>query len=102
MLPYFIGEEESMRLYPTTLTVTEPLPVASVAAFATLFEYISADEGERNGAGTQGAEKIRALIAAIPDHQSWDTLIPTLFGVSRRDFEAGWNAFLAERYGIAQ
>lgn len=102
-LPHFVGQEEQLLRAETSTSVTDPpLSVASVVVFATLFEYIrTQEEFGANGTGTQGAEKVHAFIVAIPAHQSWETLIPALFGVSRRDFEAGWNSFLSERYGIA-
>jgi hypothetical protein len=103
MLPTFVGKQDitTITAYPGP-----SLPYDSVVVFATLFEYISTYEGELKGAGTKGAdssgaERVRAFIDAIPHYQNWETLIPAIFGVSRRDFEAGWNAFLQERYAIA-
>ena len=38
------------------------------------------------------------LLAALGEHTSWQTLIPAIFDVSAAEFEAGWQAYLAERY----
>jgi hypothetical protein len=47
-----------------------------------------------------GPERIPLLIARIDKHGSWETLIPAVFGVSMAEFEAGWQDYLAERYGV--
>lgn len=86
-LPPLIGT--SMYLQdPKELLTT--LPPAGVA-LATIFEY---------AATTFGAERLPMLLAALPQHGGWDTLIPAVFGLSLEEFESGWRAFLEERYGI--
>lgn len=94
---------EGMDSPSTVLSTTEqPLPSTAIVAFATLFEYVSASYGaEGSGTEKSGAAEVRALMAAIPTYESWETLIPALFARSKGDFEAGWNAFLAEEYGLA-
>jgi hypothetical protein len=112
MLPSFVTREESQYTEESSGAVGSTLHYASVVMYATLFEYISMREGieenraEENSTEAKSAETIRAqrvaaLIAAIPNHTNWDSLIRALYGEPQRDFEAGWNAFLAERYGIA-
>ncbi|MFQ5857748.1 MAG: hypothetical protein ACE5LU_19250 [Anaerolineae bacterium] len=47
---------------------------------------------------TYGPEMLRALVRGLGEHETWDTLIPAVFDVSARDFEAGWQAYLVARY----
>jgi hypothetical protein len=61
-------------------------------ALATLAEYAVA---------TYGRERLPALVAGLGQYESWETLIPTVYGVSAAEFEAGWRAYLAEQYGIS-
>jgi hypothetical protein len=60
-------------------------------ALATLIEYAVA---------TYGREHLPVLVASLGQHNSWDTLIPAVFGVSAAEFEAGWQEYLATQYGI--
>jgi hypothetical protein len=69
----------------------EPGPY--VIVLATVFEYV---------ASTYGSDQVPLLLAAIPEHQRAETLIPAVFGVSVEEFTAGWRAFLAEEYAITQ
>jgi hypothetical protein len=65
-------------------------PTKTVGA-ETVIEYIVA---------TYGRDHLPHLIAALGDHASWKTLIPAVFGVSAREFEAGWQTYLAMHYGV--
>lgn len=56
-------------------------------AMALLFEYAAACYGE---------EKLPVLLGALAQHESWDTLIPAVYGVSMEEFEEGWRAWRAE------
>jgi hypothetical protein len=69
-----------------------PHPAAAVA-LATVLEY---------AAETYGPERIPLLLAALNQHARAETLIPAVFGVSAIDFEAGWQAYLAEQYGVSE
>jgi hypothetical protein len=60
-------------------------------ALATLIEYVVT---------TYGREQLPALLAALGQHESWETLIPAIYGVSAIEFEAGWQAYLAAHYGL--
>ncbi len=52
-------------------------------------------------AETHWRAKIPALLAALQTHDSWQTLIPAVFNVSvAAEFEAGWQEWLAESYGL--
>jgi hypothetical protein len=68
-----------------------PKPPPAGVALATIFEYT---------ATTFGADRIPVLLATLPHHERWETLIPAVFGLSPDEFESGWHAFLAERYDI--
>ena len=75
--------------------LAEPLfftdhPGQSVA-LATLIEY---------GVATYGRESLPGLLAALSEADGWETLLPAVFGVSATEFEAGWQAYLADQYSI--
>jgi hypothetical protein len=55
-------------------------------ALATLSEYAVA---------TYGRERLPVLVASLGQQNSWETLLPAVFGVSVAEFEAGWQAYLA-------
>jgi hypothetical protein len=58
---------------------------------ATLIEYAVA---------TYGREHLAALMAGLGQYESWDTLLPGVFGVSAAEFEAGWQAYLTAHYDV--
>jgi hypothetical protein len=60
-------------------------------ALATLIEYAAA---------RYGRERLPALVAGLGHYESWDTLLPAVYGVSPTDFEAGWQAYLKAHYGV--
>jgi hypothetical protein len=69
-----------------------PIKAASrVVALETVIEYIVA---------IYGRDHLPRLIAALPAHTSWHTLVPAVFGVSADEFETGWQVYLATHYGI--
>lgn len=61
-------------------------------ALATLIAYAVA---------TYGRETLPVLVAGLGQHESWETLIPAVYGVSAIEFEAGWQAYLATQYGVS-
>lgn len=61
-------------------------------ALVTLIDYAVA---------AYGRERLPVLMASLGQHESWETLLPAVYGVSAADFEAGWQADLAARYGIS-
>jgi hypothetical protein len=65
----------------------------STVAIETIIEYVAA---------TYGRDHLPRLLAALGEHASWQTLIPAVFAVSARDFEAGWQEYLATHYGIGE
>jgi hypothetical protein len=60
-------------------------------ALATLIEYAVA---------TYGRDRLPVLVAGLGQYDSWDTLLPAVFGVSAAEFEAGWQVFLATHHGV--
>jgi hypothetical protein len=64
---------------------------AQAVALATVMEYAAAAYGQ---------ERISLLVEEAGDYETWATLIPAVFGVSVEQFEAGWQAYLGEQYGI--
>jgi hypothetical protein len=113
-----VNAEEKIQSwrYPYPPPLEEPLPVradapsndqdnttwhtrlrlnalAAPIALGTVVEYATI---------TYGSERLPMLLAALPHHESWKTLLPTVFGVSLTEFEKGWRGFLADHYGISQ
>ncbi|MEZ4867517.1 MAG: hypothetical protein R3C14_39690 [Caldilineaceae bacterium] len=60
-------------------------------ALSTVIEYIVA---------TYGHDALPALLGSIGRYNSWDTLVPAVFGVSVADFEQGWQSYLKKHYGV--
>jgi hypothetical protein len=58
-------------------------------ALATLIEYAVA---------TYGRDRLPILVAGLGQYDSWDTLLPAVYGVSPTEFEAGWQAYLTTHY----
>lgn len=76
----------------TTVDLTDPGLHISPTAFATaepLIEFILA---------TYGYAKVPALLNAFATHESWETLIPSVFGISAGEFQENWHAYLKQTY----
>lgn len=84
-----IGPEDLSLIHNKFL----PEPGSDAIVLATVFEYVTA---------TYDQEMIPRLLAAIPEHEQAETLIPAVFGVPLADFAQGWRAFLMERYALEQ
>ena len=63
-------------------------PGVAAVGLATLYEYVGS---------TYGVERIPLLLAALPEHERAETLIPAVFALSLADFDQGWQTFMAER-----
>jgi hypothetical protein len=61
-------------------------------ALATLIDY---------AVTTYGHERLPVLVAGLGQYDTWETLLPAVFDVSPATFEAGWQAYLAARYGVS-
>ena len=75
---------------PDALHRVIPHPGQTVA-LATLIEYAVA---------AYGREQLPMLVTSLRQYDSWETLIPAVYGVSVAEFEAGWQAYLAAHYGV--
>jgi hypothetical protein len=64
-----------------------------VVVLATLIEYAVA---------TYGHERLSTLMAGMGHYDTWDTLLPAVYGVSPAEFEAGWQVYLASQYGVGR
>ena len=45
-----------------------------------------------------GATQLTVLLNALPQHEGWETLAPTLFNLSADEFEQAWHEYLAAQY----
>jgi hypothetical protein len=75
---------------PPTYEQSHP---AKAVALATVLEYAAA---------SYGPARIPVLIDEAGRQEGWATLIPAVFGVSADEFEAGWQAYLTEHYGVSE
>lgn len=66
--------------------------LSQTVAVATLIEYAVA---------TYGHERLPALVAGLGQYDSWELLLPAVFGVSATEFEVGWQAYLTVHYGLS-
>jgi hypothetical protein len=69
----------------------EPEPTATALVLATMLEYV---------ASTYGVGYVPLLLAAVPEHEAAETLIPAVLGVPLAEFESGWRDFLQKEYDI--
>ena len=65
-------------------------PRGQSIALATLIDYAVI---------TYGREHLPVLVASLSRYESWETLLPSVYGVSATEFEAGWQHYLGTRYG---
>lgn len=66
-------------------------PRGQVIAWATLIDYAVA---------TYGRERLPLLVAGLGQYESWETLLPAVYGVSVTEFEAGWQRYLVTHDGL--
>lgn len=74
---------------PSTSSVPHP---GQTVILTTLIDYAVA---------TYGHERLPLLVTGLGQYKSWETLIPAVYGVSAREFEQGWQAYLAAQYGVS-
>jgi hypothetical protein len=94
-LAYLANSDPPERL-DQLLMADPPLTVSEVSwmnvlAFETLLDYVVA---------AYGRDALPALVDGFRHYEKWDALIPEVFDVSAKAFEAGWQAYLAEHYGM--
>jgi hypothetical protein len=78
----YMGSSDSNQVHHPGQTV----------ALATLIEYAVA---------TYGRERLPMLMAGLGQYESWETLLPAVFGVSAAEFEAGWQMYLTAHYTVS-
>ena len=79
--------------YEETSSVTDIVSYpGQTVVLATMVEYAVV---------TYGRERLPTLVAGLGQYESWETLIPAVYGVSPTEFEAGWQVYLAAHYGVA-
>lgn len=70
----------------------QQLILAERVQLTTVFDY---------AATTYGRQSLAKLIANAVSYSTWETLIPTSFGVPESVFETGWQAHLRNYYGVS-
>ncbi len=83
----------SSATYLEVAETDQVIYATQMVALATLLEY---------AVTTYGRERLPALVAGLGHYDTWDTLLPAVYGVSAAEFEAGWQAYLAAHYGIIE
>jgi hypothetical protein len=63
--------------------------LSQIVASSTLIDY---------AVDTYGKEQLPLLLNVLDTETGWETLIPTVFGVSANEFEAGWQVYLEDQY----
>ena len=79
---------------PTAGTYTEPFVEGAsqrgqTVMLSTLIEY---------AVTTYGRERLPILVRNLRQYNSWETLLPAVYGVPAAEFEAGWVEYLAAYY----
>jgi hypothetical protein len=64
--------------------------IGEAIALSTVIEY---------SVGVYGAESLPALLEGLNRYETWDLLVPAVYGVSPAEFEAGWQEYIAAHYG---
>jgi hypothetical protein len=80
---------EEYAFPPSAIVTSNPPHEGDAVALATLIDC---------AVTAYGRERLPALIAGLGQHESWDALIPAVFGISAAEFEASWQVFLATHY----
>ena len=92
-LPLHVSVPVFMQSEGTWEPRQSPEVPAAEIALATVVEY---------AATTFGPDRLPVLLAALSQHEEWETVLQTTFGLSLAEFDSGWRTFLAERYGISR
>ena len=78
--PLFYGEQLNFAGCPTVIW-------GESSVLETVIDY---------AVTTYGRESVPALVVAAGEHDSWERLVPAVYGVPFEEFEAGWRQHLAE------
>ena len=92
-LPLHVSVPVFMQSEGTWEPRQSPEVPAAEIALATVVEY---------AATTFGPDRLPVLLAALSQHEEWEAVLQTTFGLSLAEFDSGWRTFLAERYGISR
>lgn len=76
---------------PFAQETNNPYYYSETVVIATLIEY---------AVKVYGVEHLPVLLAGLPQYDTWETLIPAVYGVSPSEFEQGWRTFMAKEYGM--
>jgi hypothetical protein len=82
--PVYLDEEADWK----GRTRAERHPGQAIA-LATIVEFAVA---------TYGRERLPEFVAALGQHDNWETFIPAVYGVSVAEFEHGWQTYLSMYY----
>jgi hypothetical protein len=80
---------EEYAFPPSAIVTINPPHEGDAVALATLVDY---------AVTAYGRERLPALVAGLGQYESWDALIPAVFGVSTTEFETGWQAHIDMYY----
>jgi len=47
-----------------------------------------------------GYDQLPVLLASLAQHDTWETLLRAVYGVSTSEFEEGWQEYLVKEYGV--
>lgn len=47
-----------------------------------------------------GYDQLPMLLASLAQHDTWETLLRAVYGVSTSEFEEGWQEYLVKEYGV--
>lgn len=62
------------------------------------WQYVASELLIEYAIETYGQDSLRSLLRGFSQYESWDELIPQIFGLPAVEFEAGFNQFLNNRY----
>lgn len=65
-----------------------------------IWRYVASESVVDYAVRTYGRARLPDLMEAFLTHDSWDTIIQGIYGLSAEEFAAGWNRYLADRYGF--
>lgn len=66
-----------------------------------IWRYVAAESVVDYAVQTYGRERLPELMESFLTHDTWDSIIEDVYGLSSEEFRAGWNAYLAARYGFS-
>ncbi|MBV7335927.1 hypothetical protein KFU94_48360 [Chloroflexi bacterium TSY] len=97
-----VWSEDAEAVFQYRLTLQNPLMLDEIAYVRNTADeqrewYWHLKKGEsmvQYATEQYGRNRLPALLEGLSTHQSWDDLIPSLYQISRQEFETGWNEYL--------